>query len=501
MKIHLLSRLNNSSLRLPVQLGRVRHLALLIIALLLNALPTYAQVSPPSWPILFVHGWCGSPYDWSVFFTPFSTALPSSMYSNQTVYLVQYDSVTSAITFWVENDPSAGSGTTLTSIAEDAIPSTARFFALQFIDPTPTSTNPIDPTNVAKISVLNKAYEISQVVANIKTITNAQQVNILSHSMGGLDARAYVENMASTGACYDYATDTPDYTAATCTPGAGNAAWTGNVANIITLDTPNTGSPLADSSLRKLIGLDGYECEATTTTNSVEITPSNALLESLNYGGTELGTTLPATLDTPVQAIEDYEADVTKSWTGLTGDSDDIVQLTSQSITENIPATDSTATLVDIPFSYPSATVLADSGCTVSLLGTLEPIMHFLSCLGTLDQTLDQVETQLVDDTVPWISSWSVTPTTQPLGSNFTIAYSATDLSSYTLSSAELWRAPTRAERPEPGAKWAQRKHSQEAAPLRYLSLMLRQPPGNFGMARTCMTAEAMKRLNSRRRR
>ena len=417
-------------------------LTLLIFALFLNALPADAQVSPPSMPILFVHGWCGSPYDWAPFFTPFSTALPSSMYSNQTVYLVQYDSVTNAISFWSESDPSAGSNTTLTAIAENEIPSDARFFVIQLIDPTPTSTDPTDPTNVAKISVLNKAYEISQIAANIKTITKAPQVNILYHSMGGLDARAYVENMASAGVCYDYATDTPNYSAATCTPGAGSAAWTGNVANIITLDTPNTGSPLADSSLRKLIGLEGYTCEAATTTNSVEITPSNALLESLNYGGTELGNALPIALGTPVQALEDYASDVTKSWTGLSGYSDDIVLVPSQSITENIPPADTTAKLVDLPFPYLSSTVLADSGCTVSVLGKLEPIMHFLSCLGTLDPTLDAVETQLVDDSVPWISSWSVTPSTQPLGSNFAIGYSALDLSTYSLSSAELWRAP-----------------------------------------------------------
>jgi hypothetical protein len=421
---------------------RLQLLTLLVFALFFIVLPAHAQTLPPSRPVLFVHGWCGSPYDWAPLFNPLSQTLPNSMYSNQAVYLVQYNSVTNTISFWTESDPSAGSNTTLTSISEDAIPSDARFFAIQLIDPNPSSTDPTDPTNVAAISILNKAYEISQVVKNIKQITQAQQVNILSHSMGGLDARAYVENMASAGACYDYSNSTPDYSAATCTPGAGLAAWAGDVANIITLDTPNTGSPLADSKLRSLVGIDGYQCEAATTTNSIEITPASTLLEALNYSGTELADTSPHTLGTPVQAIEDYISNETKSWTGLSGYSDDIVQLPSQSITENIPAADTTATLADLPFPYLSATITSNSGCTVSVLGIKEPLMHFLSCLGTLEPTQEAIENRLIGDSVPWISSWSVTPTTQTLGGNFTIGYNATDLSSYTLTRAELWRAP-----------------------------------------------------------
>ena len=236
----------------------------LLLAALALAWPgcTVAQ-SPLSRPILFVHGWCGSGYDWSPFFetNALFTLLPSSLYPNQSVYLVQYDSVTNTVSYWLENDPAAGPGTTLTAVTEADIPSTARFFAINFIDPNPASTNPTDSTNVARISILNKAYEVAQVVAHIKTITSVDQVNVLAHSMGGLDARAYVENMASAGACYNYSASMPNYTAATCTPGAGNGAWTGDVANIITLDTPNAGSPLVDSSLRSYLASYGYACE------------------------------------------------------------------------------------------------------------------------------------------------------------------------------------------------------------------------------------------------
>jgi pimeloyl-ACP methyl ester carboxylesterase len=71
-------------------------LALVILALLFGAVPLHAQPSPPSRPILFVHGWCGSAFDWAPFFDPnnpngLSAFLPAGMYTNQDVYLVEYN--------------------------------------------------------------------------------------------------------------------------------------------------------------------------------------------------------------------------------------------------------------------------------------------------------------------------------------------------------------------------------------------------------------------------
>jgi pimeloyl-ACP methyl ester carboxylesterase len=403
-----------------------------------------AAQNPPSRPILFVHGWCGSPYDWAPFFGPLTQTFPAALYTNQTVYLVQYNSVSNTFTYWTETTPSAGASTALVPIAESAIPATARFFVLQLYDPNPSSTDRTSSINVAKISILNKAYEIAQVVNHIASITQVPQVNILAHSMGGLDARAYAEGMASAGACYDYSSGVPDYTASTCTPGSGGAAYAGNLANIVTLDTPNAGSPLANSALLADSGISSLACQASGSTNNVEITPASDLLQAINYAGSALGGASPIPLAVPVQAIEDYASDVELSWTGLTGYSDDVVQKTSQSIDDNVSAANSTATLVDIPIPYLSSAIAGVPGCnvTVPILSISEPLIHLTSCLGELAPTQQAIESQLVSDTVPWISSWSVTPTALAAGATVTASYSATDLSSSTLASAQLLRAP-----------------------------------------------------------
>jgi triacylglycerol esterase/lipase EstA (alpha/beta hydrolase family) len=275
--------------------GVAKHLqilALIVLALFLNRVPLQAQPSPPSRPVLFVHGWCGSAYDWAPFFDPnnkygLPALLPASIYPNQDVYLVEYNRKAKTIGFWKEESPQSGSQTALTYVGV-AVPSDVRLFALNFIDPNPSSTNPVDPVNVARSSVLNKAYEIAVVAQYIEQLTYSKQINIIAHSLGGLDARAYVENMASAGDCYDYGSNPgnsfPDYgvTTSACLPGYGPAAYAGDVANIITLDTPHNGSPLANSWQAGLAGL-GYTCQSTTTTNSYELVPNNVLLNTLNY--------------------------------------------------------------------------------------------------------------------------------------------------------------------------------------------------------------------------
>lgn len=64
------------------------------------------------------------------------------------------------------------------------------------------------------------ANELSQIVQSVKSMTLQNQVNIVAHSKGGLDAREYL-----------YRSDTHD------------------VANLIMIGTPNEGSPLADATV------------------------------------------------------------------------------------------------------------------------------------------------------------------------------------------------------------------------------------------------------------
>jgi len=323
------------------------------------------------------------------------------MYSNQNVYLVEYDSVTGEMDFWEQGDPTAGNDTGLNGLTKlTTVPTDARFFALNFYDPKPASTGPTDPFNVARISVLNKANEVAQVIKSITALTGVPQVNILAHSMGGLDARAYVENMASSGACYDYSNSVPDYYAPTCSP--GNPAYANDVANIITLDTPHNGSSLAGGPLKEIFNLlldDLYKCQATDTTNSAELVPGNKLLNLLNYSAESSGGVSPTSLGTPVQAVEDYFSDDSLSWTGLAGNSDDIVLESSQSITQqNLPTADVSASLNDLPIPYLSTDpdVLKTSACWAVL--TTGPMLHRLDCIGALPATQLTIAIQLAAD-------------------------------------------------------------------------------------------------------
>ena len=445
-------------------------LAFMTLAFCANSVMAYAQISPPSRPILFVHGWCGSAYDWAPLFKSTSILpqeLPDTMYPDKTVYLVEYNSISNEIAFWKEDNPSAGASTTLTSIPENMMPSNARFFAINFYDPNPQSTNSTDPANVTRVSILNKAYEVSQVIKHILLITNTWQVNIVAHSMGGLDARAYVENLASSGVCYIYSdsqgNSDPFYGLNTCSPGQGFAGYDGDVANIITIDTPHAGSPLATPNA--LLGTVGtfvdpsLKCQADASTNMTELLPlslgGEGLIEFMNYSPSSFSLNPPIKNQVPIQAIEDYFTDTTLVWHVLSGPSDDIVTRDSQSITSdsqtptaNLPGVDSSASLVNLPVTYTQddavVSIATNPGCWAQVIGPeLEvQILHPMSCLGELSHTQLVLTNQLINDTVPWVSSWNVTPITPSLGESVTISYSASDLSTSTLSRAELWRAP-----------------------------------------------------------
>lgn len=90
------------------------------------------------------------------------------------------------------------------------------------------------------------ATEIGQIIQKVKSMTHQNQVNIVAHSKGGLDARLYLSN-----------------------------SGTHDVANLIMIGTPNKGSPFAD--YQELYYLDPY-CPALhdlTTHSSVIKIPDN----------------------------------------------------------------------------------------------------------------------------------------------------------------------------------------------------------------------------------
>lgn len=358
------------------------------IFLLAFAAGPLAATNPASRPILFVPGFCGSSSDFAPLLSGLYGQLNQTLYASSSIYSVEYSSRTGQTAFF------SASGVI---VPESAIPSNTRFFSMEFYDPVGETAN---QANVATISILNKAYEIEQAIEQITAITHVKDVIVLAHSMGGLDARAYVENMASVDACYDYRANTPNYLLTTCAPGAGGAGYGGDVGDLITLDTPHAGTPIDTLNLAPYASFLGA-CISNESVNRAEMNPQlyggPGLVEALNYGGSEIDGVKPAVSAAPIQALEDYFSDVTSPWDNLNGNlsgySDDIVQLTSQSIVANLRVGHSTAALSDVPIPYPSsnAGIAGTEGCwvTVPYLGTdvTQPMMHFMSCVGALDDT------------------------------------------------------------------------------------------------------------------
>jgi pimeloyl-ACP methyl ester carboxylesterase len=190
--------------------------ALVFVTFLINLEPLLAEPDPPSHPVLFVHGWCGSAYDWEPLLDYLGTSAPKNMYPNKSVYTLAYHKDTDSYTYSQIRDsdgkpllflgaepPDLPYQATYAGVGHPeimTIDANVRYFVIKLYDP---DTHGYDPQDITKISILNKAYEVKKVIALIKTITNVNSVNIVGHSMGGLDARAYAENMGSAGECYN----------------------------------------------------------------------------------------------------------------------------------------------------------------------------------------------------------------------------------------------------------------------------------------------------------
>jgi len=353
--------------------------------------------NPASRPLLFVHGFCGNASDWKPLLSPLYQQLPTNLYPSAAMYYVLYDSIRHSTTFLIDING------ILWPVSESSIPSTTRFFSIEFYDPNGKGSG-ID-VDVVKISVLNKAYEISQVIKHITAITHIKDVIVVSHSMGGLDTRAYIENMASPGECYDYSQNKPDYNASTCNPGSGKAAYADDVGDLITVDTPHAGTPFAGANADKLLLLLLEQvlgkCLADDSTNKRELAlqqdGGSGLLEGLNYSGSAVAGVIPTKTQTPIQAVEDYFNDVATSWDGLSGYSDDAVLQPSQSIILNLPKSYTTASRQDVPIPFSSSDqgVNGTPACWKDALGLHFAVLHFMTCLGEQQRTQDAIASQI----------------------------------------------------------------------------------------------------------
>ncbi len=371
---------------LPIYKSKILSFLLSLLIYLFSGLYISVAQNPPSRPILFAHGFCSSAFDWEPLYTPLYQQLPQDLYLDSTVYYVSYNAIHNTIAFSILQDGN------LVPVDESTIPSSARFFNIMFYDPVSRGTLDV---NVARISILNKAYELSQVIRHITSITHIKDVIVVAHSMGGLDARTYVENMASKGTCYDYENNQPDYSLQSCRPGSGNAAFAGDVGDIVAVDTPHTGDLLAELSL------PFGSCFADASVNRTELNFRSlggaGLVEALNYDGSTIAGVAPSDNPAPIQAVQDYFSDVTDPWDNyggwLSGYSDDVVLLQWQSILLNLPSSNTNATLQDVPISYLSSDsgIAGTSACW--FLG--KPVLHLIPCLGAQPNTQNAIASQV----------------------------------------------------------------------------------------------------------
>lgn len=106
---------SRSQLSLSHGMKRGRKWVLALATMLVLSQVLVALPNPPSRPVLFVHGWCGSPFDWEPLFGSLLNALPTSMYGyDRTIYIVEYRGTDSSgadtYGFYRDDDPGGNSG-------------------------------------------------------------------------------------------------------------------------------------------------------------------------------------------------------------------------------------------------------------------------------------------------------------------------------------------------------------------------------------------------------
>ena len=211
----------------------------------------YAQAPIAARPILFVHGICDTADSWQPLYSQLRSYLTTSSSLDsriQAQYIqdpngtlpqrVYFDGVT--VRTWPDGQPLASVGS----------PNT-RFFAINLFDGHSSGQaafQQINSGHVANVSILNKGDEIAQVLRAITELTNITDVIVIAHSMGGLDARAYMQGLAVPlqSRCNDDGSGTNETGTYTSCQSLGRTPFSDDVAQLITLDTPHSGAIAAN---------------------------------------------------------------------------------------------------------------------------------------------------------------------------------------------------------------------------------------------------------------
>lgn len=237
-------------------------------AITLLALGLSGSAGPADYPVLFVHEYCSDAGSWD----PMFQNLARRRYGDDLVRL--YHDADGAIAARGDARPQATS------------------FAIDFFD---SSNRTFSPAAVADVSIRRKAEELKRVIDYIKTTTGHARVIVVSHGMGGLVGRAYIQGLGTTpmGTAIPYASD---------------------IAGLITIGTPHLGSDFS-----ALPADWDASCAAADTVNRREMLPTaGGLLDNLNRLGWPAGTR--------VDAISTYYPDQPG------GDTDGLVTRSSQDI-------------------------------------------------------------------------------------------------------------------------------------------------------------------------
>ena len=344
-------------------------------------------------PLLFLPGWCASPNDWNTLAEEVAGSVgKQSVYANQTLHLVYYD----------------GTSVKLWPSGQDfyVLQPSERFFALVFFGgPSNDFSSSNNPITVAGISVLNKADEVAQVVRAITTLTHIKDVNVVAHSMGGLDARAYMQGMAV------------PYNSAVCTAdgysclNATRTPFGSDIHKLITLDTPHIGAQIANNTdllayLATFVNGDAFGfCAVAATLNRHELEETSSLINLLNANPESQ---LPAGV--PIAAITSHSG----YQIFLAHQGDDIVGTNEQSIATLLPGDPSY-------FDHDNN----DGGNPIQCPSGLA-ILHSLNCLDAQPTTAPAMESEITNETLGSYTSIQVHTTLNGAAWSGSVHYSIT---------------------------------------------------------------------------
>lgn len=353
---------------IKLRFGRLLLFSLLgtICVLLMSPSASAQQTqNPASRPIVFVHGWCGDADSWlslrgALIHDLTTTQATAALYPDATNIDVFYDGVSvKRVSDGLRLDPS-NTGVN------------ARFFSIQFyspLDAEPSGGGHFNKLNVLEVSVFNKADELAKVIQAITNITHIQDVIVIAHSMGGLVARTYLQNLGAdfNSLCFD----TNFYSSCV----RGSSRYLSNVGSLITIDTPHGGtftSLLFNTGVPACFLFDGL--------NRRELSPTSYVVQRL----AQTSNFIPNGVD--VVAVKSY---YTTQAGFYSADTDGIVSKDSQSYVLHSSSPGSARDL-DNPFSAQPLS----AGCF--FISLLAAPLHVLDCVGAQNQTQGLVKQEIL---------------------------------------------------------------------------------------------------------